>query len=148
MSEWRYKDGVLLNPEEVGEQPTKEKPWSNEPNQSTWTDTATGLRCVVFRDRTWGHWHGCVELEPDHPLFGTNFDETLSFERRLTCYAYPKASPIRRENYWRVMFECMGDGDLAPWVTMRSYRKLVYRDMKYTKAKTEELAAKLHELSQ
>ena len=152
MNEWRYENGVLVNPEAGNQKAAENKPWENEPNRVSWTDDKTGLRCTVFRNQTWGYLCGCVDLEIGHPLYGIRSADinegALSFERRLTCYAYTKRIKIKPENCWRIMFDCFGNGDLAPWTNTRSFRPLVYRNMDYAKEKTAELASKVHQLSQ
>jgi hypothetical protein len=48
-------------------------PWDTEPDKISWTDKATGLPCLIVRNRL-GSLCGYVAVEPGHPMHGKDYD--------------------------------------------------------------------------
>lgn len=55
-------------------QPEVRGPWDCEVDKAAWTDSATGLPCIIRRDPQGGHLCGFVGLPIGHPLFGFRAD--------------------------------------------------------------------------
>ena len=53
--------------------PSGEGPWNNEADKVAWVDEATGLGCIMLRQKN-GTISGYVGVGPEHPLFGFEAD--------------------------------------------------------------------------
>jgi hypothetical protein len=50
--------------------PHGDGPWTMEAEKVAWTDAATGLQCIIRRDRKKGHLCGYVAVPKSHPMYG------------------------------------------------------------------------------
>jgi len=50
--------------------PREEGPWRMEAEKIAWTDAATGLQCIIRRDKRKGHLCGYVAVPASHPMYG------------------------------------------------------------------------------
>ena len=53
--------------------PSGDGPWNNEADKVAWVDDATGLGCIMLRQKD-GTISGYVGVSPEHPLFGFEAD--------------------------------------------------------------------------
>ncbi len=61
---------VYHNPDR---RPSGDGPWNNEAEKVAWVDEATGLGCIMLRQKN-GTISGYVGVGPEHPLFGFEAD--------------------------------------------------------------------------
>src|SRR4051812_43956542 len=60
-------------------------PWIDEPDKAQWIDDATGLDCLIVRNRT-GALCGYVGVPPEHPWHGVSYSGcTESCGERSYC---------------------------------------------------------------
>lgn len=133
-------------------------PWVSEPDQKKWTDEATGLPCIAFRNQYSGHWCGYVGIDPTHPWHGEHYDAisvevhgglTYSEKCRGTICHTPK--PGESDNIWWFGFDCahFGVGDVSPMT--EAFRKTVlkyeiaatYKTLSYVEEECASLAMQL-----
>lgn len=105
-------------------------PWNLEPDKAQWVDEATGLPCMIHRNR-FGAWCGYVGIGPDHPFYNKPCDDPdidLSVHGGLNyadgcdpdfdpatgqgiCHIPEPGEP---DNVWWFGFDCSHAFDLAP----------------------------------
>lgn len=140
-------------------------PWQDEPDKVQWIDEATGLDCLIVRNRV-GSLCGYVGLPESHPLHGKDFmgenapdvevHGGLTFssfcmehgdESRSICHV---PEPGRPDRIWWFGFDCSHAGDYDPRKEA-DYRdrglifeiRSAYRDIGYVRSEVESLAAQL-----
>jgi hypothetical protein len=147
--------------------PKLEGAWSSEPDKAQWVDEATGLDCLVNRNR-FGAWCGYVGLPPEHPLYGKGYGDDALCDLEVhgglnfadTCQEGAEdgwgvchvPEPGRPAEVWWLGFDCGHFQDLVPGrVEARSaigsphpapYPQ-VYRTFDYVRAEVRSLAAQL-----
>jgi hypothetical protein len=142
-------------------------PWVDEPDKIQWVDEATGLDCLIVRNRT-GALCGYVGVPESHPAYGVDFDDMyekypdinvhggLTFSNvcaedegdEAVCHV---PYPGRSANVWWLGFDCAHAWDLVPGMLvlhaalpdLPQRRGDVYRDVDYVRAQVTELAAQL-----
>jgi hypothetical protein len=136
-------------------------PWTTEPDKAQWVDEATGLDCLIVRNRG-GALCGYVGLPPGHRAHGVDYDDVTPYPDvhggltfagpcqedngggRGICHV---PEPGRPADVWWLGFDCAHAGDMSPrWAdhlpaSLRMHE--VYRDFDYVKAEVERLAAQL-----
>jgi hypothetical protein len=137
-------------------------PWVDEPDKEQWQDEATGLACLVVRNRA-GALCGYVGVPAGHPWFGVdrwriaprpNVHGGVNYSAR--CQTGPESLTVchvadESESVWWLGFDCSHAFDLAPCIAAQlralgvpSVDRLVegqtYRDMAYVKQNCEQLA--------
>jgi hypothetical protein len=148
-------------------------PWDGEPDKISWTDEATGLPCVMVRNKM-GSWCGYVAVEPGHSAHGKDYvDVDVDVHGGLTfCDSCNETGPIEHSvchvpepgksgDVWWLGFDCGHAWDVQPGLdaTLRSFGLVpphekfpgvgpgtTYRDVKYVRRECEQLAAQLIKL--
>lgn len=107
-------------------------PWMTEPDYVSWVDEATGLDCLVVRNRM-GALCGYVGMPVGHPWFGMHYDEVPqamdSAAHGGLTYSSECAGHICHDSpneVWWLGFDCGHYGDLdgrcsgggAPWMSL------------------------------
>jgi hypothetical protein len=139
--------------------------WDNEPDKVQWTDTATGLPCLIHRNYI-GSWCGYVGVSPDLLTY-LNVDDLDELPLAVhggitftnTCLVHPNATngegichvpePGEPDSVFWFGFDCAHYMDLGPAdvgvnnIHIWSAAGRVYRDMAYVKAECESLAKQL-----
>jgi len=99
-------------------------PWNDEPDKVYWVDDATGLDCLIVRNRS-GALCGYVGLPPGHPMYGADYDSVRTEDGQypdcnggLTfagkCHPGPTEAegichvplPGRPDDVWWLGFDC------------------------------------------
>lgn len=139
-------------------------PWQDEPDKEQYTDEATGLPCLVKRNRS-GSLCGYVGVSESHPWFGKGYGEIdaevhggLTFsdfcqegdEAHTICHIPGPGEPDR---VWWLGFDCAHHMDLSPAMSARSAELgfsrasapcgETYRTVGYVKAECAGLAAQI-----
>lgn len=148
------------------EYPLGEGPWNDEPDKAQWIDPATGLDCLIVRNRM-GAWCGYVGVPPEHPLYGRRCNDVhdamdLDVHGGLT-FAAPcaegedpgavchMAAPGRPEHVWWLGFDCAHAWDFVPGMFQFEHRMgfgllgmdQTYRDLTYVVDQVTALAGQL-----
>lgn len=140
--------------------------WDGEPDKKQWLDAATGLPCLIVRNRM-GALCGYVGVSPGHPFYQKPYDDLdVNVHGGLTfadsCQEHPGAEESgichlpeegEEKNVWWFGFDCAHYGDYIPSMDAlrRKYREElghlssgeVYRDIGYVTAEVEYLAKQL-----
>lgn len=151
--------------------PATSGPWDDEPDKAQWVDEATGLDCLIVRNRL-GALCGYVGLPPGHRLHGVDYYDAedaadlhvhggLTFADRCqegaedgpgVCHV---PEPGRPAEVWWLGFDCAHAGDLSPGLQEdlakagvdTSWRSGmfadVYRDFGYVQGQVTDLARQL-----
>lgn len=138
-------------------------PWQHEPDKISWTDQATGLPCLIVRNRL-GSLCGYAGVTPDHPWHGLRYDvdaalgvidvhggltyseacDTNAPEDTGICHT---PDPEQPDHVWWFGFDTAHSGDLTPSMNQYTWRipngNEVYRDITYVEADVTQLAAQL-----
>lgn len=143
-----------------------EGPWHNEPDKIQWQDEATGLPCLVVRNR-FGAWCGYAGVEEGHPLFGVPYNECESRPELDGIYIHGGLTfsdfcvedgkehgichlvePGENDRVWWFGFDCGHSSDLVPRI-MNFDKKYglpthgTYKTVEFARAETRDLAAAL-----
>jgi hypothetical protein len=141
-------------------------PWSDEPDKVQWADPATGLPCLVNRNRM-GAWCGYVGLPVSHPWRDGNYhDFDVDVHGGLTYGPEPCAetedgsgichvteSPDEDDVQW-IGFDCHQCYDLSPGMLAYERRHNLphidapwgdntYKTIEYAKAEATKLAEQI-----
>lgn len=132
-------------------------PWQDEPDKRQWADQATGLPCLIVRNRM-GALCGYVGVAKGHPLYGLGYNDLqrVDVHGGLTfaggCTHSPNESvgichvpePGEPDDVWWFGFDCGHAGDLSPRHPI-NIPGLVeeYRDFGYVTKEVGGLAAQL-----
>lgn len=134
-----------------------ETPWKNEPDRLEWTDSETGLSCLIVRGPV-GALCGYVAVPPSHSLHGTDYNTTqadwIEVHGGLTysgaCHGPICHTPAAGEpdNVWWFGFDCAHSGDYIPgyerhFEALPFLRDGIYRDLAYVQAECRRLALQL-----
>lgn len=141
-------------------------PWSDEPDKAQWVDDATGLDCLIVRNRL-GALCGYVGVPPGHPWHGKDYGNEalwnidvhggLTFadacqEGKEDGYGICHVpEPGRPAKVWWFGFDCAHAGDLVPGMADSAAEiqvlreRDVYRDFDYVRAEVAQLAKQLAE---
>jgi hypothetical protein len=143
-------------------------PWDDEPDKAVWVDEATGLDCMIHRNRI-GALCGYVGVGPDHPLHGQDRDDMdvevhggLTYSARCQedapendglCHV---PEPGRPDDVWWFGFDCLHLLDTAPGLIVTNARiaalhpelgreplSYTYKTFDYVKHEVEYLARQL-----
>lgn len=110
--------------------PPGEGPWNREPDKAQWVDEATGLDCLVVRNRQ-GALCGYVGCPPGHPWYGVDLpdivrrhDVEVHGGLNFTSFCQKGAEdgwavchvpePGRPDKVWWVGFDCSHAFDINP----------------------------------
>jgi len=151
---WHYGDKTAWPP----------GPWQAEPDGAVWTDAASGLQCLAWRNRL-GTWNGSVVLPARHPLHGADDLDLpplrvhggLEFSgacgeldplASVCAHLHPSDSEAHA---WCLGFDCGHGYDLSPGYRRDLYDHQVasgipYRALPYVQAQCAQLAAQVVEL--
>ncbi len=58
-------------------------PWDNEPDELSWQDERTGLKCKLWRHPNWGQLNGYVGVQPGHALFGWDYHDDIKLDPKF-----------------------------------------------------------------
>lgn len=138
-----------------------EGPWQNEPDKVVWVDDATGLDCMIVRNRL-GALCGYVGVPEGHPWHGVNYNDVSVKVHGGLTYSAPCEEdarecdhtvchtelPGRPEHVWWLGFDCAHGFDFAPAMVARDRERghyyhdpsEEYRDLGYVKADVISLA--------
>lgn len=137
-------------------------PWDAEPDKMQWTDEATGLPCLVHRNRHSGALCGYVGVTEEHAWFAISHDDvpfggtdahgglTYSDFCKPTlggdgsgpgiCHVPEPGDP----EIWWFGFDCAHAFDLMPGLQLPPFDDAdEYRDLAYVRAECARLAAQL-----
>lgn len=140
-------------------------PWDSEPDKIQWVDDATGLDCLMHRNRM-GSWCGYVGVAEGHPLFEKQYDQCeadvhggLTYsdfcqdtddESKGVCHVPLEGRPHR---VWWLGFDCAHYNDATPAYTSQRYKTMfaglpidernTYRDRAYVEQEVTQLAAQI-----
>lgn len=130
------------------------QPWLYEPDVMAWTDTDTGLKCLIRRVPGMGHLCGYVRIMRGHPLYGKDAQRiALGVHGGVTFSRRPRHTRWMKRGQW-VGFDCAHSQDLVPSFKMDAKLKAilgeyntlsrgVYRDMEFVYRETTHLAQQL-----
>lgn len=138
--------------------------WDDEPDKVQWQDKATGLPCLIVRNKI-GTLCGYVGIPEGHPYFEKDSEDDVVDVRchgGLTfsghCQEHDKEhgichvpAPGEPDNVWWLGFDCAHAFDLMPHVMahIRNYdthemlKHDVYRNLAYVKNECRKLARQL-----
>ena len=143
-------------------------PWDQEPDKKQFEDQATGLPCLVVRNRDMGFLCGYVGVPPGHPAHGVKYDEldvdvhggpTFSEacmegdQERSICHIPGPGDP---DHVWWIGFDTGHAFDFMPGhrARMQSYGLDLhtlegeeYRTLAYVESQCAELARQLAALT-
>lgn len=138
-------------------------PWDNEADKEQFVDEATGLPCLIVRNRG-GALCGYVGVPGGHPAFGKNYDDVtqdgggyidvhggLTFsdfcqpnqdESKGICHVPGDGEP---DQVWWLGFDCAHCDDVSPGYDFRlpSFGEATYKTVDYVKAEIRKLAEQL-----
>ena len=137
-------------------------PWQDEPDKMQWTDEATGLPCLVVRNR-FGALCGYVGVPVGHPMHGLGCDDGVG--PNLEChggltFAGPCADASENlaqtichvpeageaDAVWWLGFDCNHGGDFAPKMASEfkfAFPSQEYRTLSYVQDECQHLARQL-----
>lgn len=124
------------------------KEWKTEPNEQTWTNRKTGLRCHIMRHSSLGHLCGYVGVPRDHPLFGRTYWDLYEVNADIRVHGgITFASSIGKlgEDIWWFGFDCGHADDIMPYSIM-TYKETLgakYRNIRYVRRHVRRLAEQL-----
>jgi hypothetical protein len=146
-------------------------PWQDEPDKRQWQDAATGLPCLIVRNRR-GALCGYVGVPATHPAHGLDHDADalgtvevhggLTFARGCghgtdeTVGICHVPAPGEPDDVWWFGFDCSHSGDASPAILARERARGweeiempwgpdVYRDVAYVTTTCASLAAQLED---
>ena len=143
-------------------------PWDDEPDRIQWTDDATGLPCLILRNRS-GAWCGYVGVAIDHPWASAEYGSDIPADvhggvsYRAACDGDPQTGichvpePGQPDHAFWIGFDCQHCYDFAPGAAARERaymprhlqarlgEMVEYRDERYARAETRKLAAQAKE---
>jgi hypothetical protein len=134
-------------------------PWQDEPDKKQWLDEATGLPCLIVRNRC-GALCGYVGVPKTHGLHGirggeivdrldvhggitfSDFCHEAGDECESICH---KVEPGEDDKVWWLGFDTAHGGDLVPAAgyPSRVQELLTYRDLAYVEGECRNLAKQL-----
>lgn len=144
-------------------------PWDDEPDRIQWTDEATGLPCLILRNRH-GAWCGYVGVALDHPWARAELGSDIPADihggvtYHAGCDGDPQAGichipePGQPDHAFWIGFDCQHAYDYAPGSAAREREympkhlcttlgadrfggRVEYRDERYVRAEVRKLAA-------
>jgi len=133
-------------------------PWDNEPDKRQWTDEATGLPCLIVRQKSGGHLCGYVGVSAGHPYYqmdeieayglDLNVHGGITFGRMCAEHGDENDStvchidPDDDDRFW-LGFDMAHCDDMSPNSPFRSSRYGTYRTFDYVAAECARLAEQL-----
>lgn len=130
-------------------------PWQSEPDKRQWQDEATGLPCLIVRNRV-GGLCGYVGVSEGHPSYEKDYDNAGDFEvhggltfanhcqpgdeSKHVCH---KPEPGEPDHVWWLGFDCVHCFDIAPGMDRHGRTESVYRDFAYVAGECASLAKQL-----
>jgi hypothetical protein len=129
-------------------------PWTLEFDKKQWQDEATGLPCLIVRNKGGGHLCGYVGVTKDHPLFRVGYADVdlnesphggLTFsdhcqpnsEEDGICHLVEEGED---DQVWWLGFDCAHCMDLSP---AYSFSDGAYRNVEYVANECRALALEL-----
>lgn len=129
-------------------------PWQDEPDYLSWKDAATGLPCLIVRNR-FGALCGYVGVPVGHSAYGKDYDSVevkvhggLTYAdkcREQICHTPAAGEP---DDVWWLGFDCAHYCDLSPGIhavlppRLRD-REEIYRTVAFVQNECRELARQL-----
>jgi hypothetical protein len=135
--------------------------WQGEPDKVQWIDDATGLDCLIVRNRL-GALCGYVGLPPGHPMYGQDYDNVrgadgdwpnvnggLTFAgpcmesddpAQGVCHVPVEGRP---DNVWWVGFDCAHAYDWVPGMGEHSFGDSTYKSLRWVESETRSLARQM-----
>lgn len=138
-------------------------PWQDEPDKKQWQDPATGLACLVVRNRM-GALCGYVGVPKSHACYGKGYDAVdvdahggLTFadkcsQGREECDGICHKAPEGEDDVWWFGFDCAHACDFIPSMhelradmgrTNDYWCDETYRDFEYVTHRVTSLATQL-----
>lgn len=139
-------------------------PWDGEPDKISWTDEATGLSCLIVRNRI-GSLCGYVAVEPGHPLHGSSdwdipldahggitFTDSCDEDAPIEGAICHVPAPGKPADVWWFGFDCAHAWDVSPALSQVLGRfpngtDITYKTVGYVRSECERLAAQLKALA-
>jgi len=117
-------------------------PWQSEPDEVRWSDSSTGIRCVLMRARGLGVWMGSCGLPGNHPWERLKAEDIpTGVHGGITAKAVVMGDGSGMT--W-IGFGCAGPRDFAPGVTdVPRGQRLIYRDQWFAKIQVLRLAVEI-----
>lgn len=142
-------------------------PWKEEPDKVQWVDEATGLDCMIVRNRHMHHLCGYVGVPEGHPAYEKSYhDVSADVHGGLTYSSHCQENdkdhgichvqePGRPDRVWWLGFDCAHCDDLSPSRVPTHLPSILggddlagngygtYRDIEYVREECVSLAAQL-----
>lgn len=168
--------GTVITPAAVFHVPSRRPfgngPWRDEYEKISWVDEATGLNCIILRQRD-GTLSGYVGIDSQHPLFGyahgavldafglhvhggltySSFCEAMAPEPISVCHVPPRparpqlllAPRAVEDEVWWFGFDTNHETDMVPITSKPAVRESgeTYRDQHFVYRECVRLAAGL-----
>jgi hypothetical protein len=132
-------------------------PWHDEPDKLQWTDTETGLPCLIVRNERMGNLCGYVGVSKGHPAFeqdyrhlpidisvhgGLTFADRCSGDEHGVCHVVEAGED---DAVWWLGFDCGHWDDVFPAYVMPRMvaDRSSYKTVAYVQAECHELAVQL-----
>ena len=144
-------------------------PWLTEPDKVQYPDEATGLPCLIVRNRL-GSLCGYVGVDEGHPLFQSHDTDHLDVHGRVTfhgmCIDGPEGEMIchipddgEPDHVWWIGFDCghfmdvspamlLRERELFPGVPFPEFPEQRYKTLEYVKDEIAQLAQQIHKEGQ
>lgn len=136
-------------------------PWMSEPDREEWKDPATGLPCMIIRNRM-GVWCGYVAVSAEHSLYKKSYDDAethgisahggLTYASECSGHICHVPAPGDPDDVWWFGFDCGHHMDLMPGLLRLAEEKDlttlmsgIYKDIEYVKREVTELARSLYD---
>lgn len=129
-------------------------PLDGEPDKLNWTDEATGLPCMIVRNRL-GALCGYAGVSEGHPYFGVRHNDLsddvdvhggLTYSDFCQGHICHVPEPGKPDRVFWFGFDCGHSHDLIPnlqYRFLRGHSEERYRDVAYVKAQCGRLAKQL-----
>lgn len=126
-------------------------PWDSEPDREHWVDEATGLDCLIVRNRA-GGLCGYVGVPQGHPWYGVEYDSIpecpevhggLTYSDHCSGHICHTPAEAANEPVWWIGFDCVHSGDRYPSERERNEWYSQYRTIAYVRNECVQLAAQV-----
>ena len=135
-------------------------PWDSEPDKRQWVDEATGLPCLIVRQKSTGHLCGYVGVAKGHPYY--QMDEVAAYDLPLDVHfgitfarmcmeeggendsTVCHVDPDDDDRFW-LGFDMAHYQDVSPGRIGTSFSGSTYKTFGYVEAECVKLAAQLVE---
>ena len=122
-------------------------PWKDEPDRCRYTDSASGLECLIKRHPATGSLNGYVGVGEDHPACSKPYQDMISLDVHGMVTFSGHWSDEANSLYW-FGFDCAHAFDYMPNLALPCLSEgSTYRNIDYVKAECANLAEQLAKLA-